>query len=100
MLVRGLQPSDEALGAGMTIYENGRTVYLPIEKGIPITPSISPFKESSPVMETARSMEVGDSFVLPEGCGKQTPGNMARATGFKFTQRKQPDGSIRVWRIA
>lgn len=47
--------------------------------------------------ETARRLKVGQSFVIP----KQRSGitaNLARATGFKFTQRTEGD-NMRIWRI-
>lgn len=77
------------------IYKEGKPV---IEKGVPIPPDVRPFVRISPVMVAARAMEVGDSILIPATQGKQTAGNMGRATGFKFTQRREGD-NIRIWRI-
>lgn len=71
---------------------------VPIEKGVPIPADDRQFKRVSPVMVAARAMEIGDSVVIPASQGKQTAGNMGRATGFKFTQRREGD-NIRIWRI-
>lgn len=68
---------------------------LKIEKNIPI-----PKKESVFFSE----MDVGDSFVY---IGKPTNAVAGARLAFKrrgipakFVQRKQPDGTIRVWRVA
>lgn len=66
-----------------------------IEDNIPI-----PVKRSSSpdLYETVKKMKVGQSILID----KQTKGfasNMARSTGFKFTQRTIGD-KLRIWRIA
>jgi hypothetical protein len=50
-----------------------------------------------------RAMQVGDSFAVP----KSEAGKVRNACGIwgqringKFSSRTQPDGSLRVWRIA
>lgn len=82
------------------IYVDGKPApEIPIEKGVPIPPRTDSFlKRTSLVMDAARSMVVGDSILIPASLGKQTTGNMSRATGFKFTQRRYGD-NIRIWRI-
>lgn len=49
------------------------------------------------------AMETGDSFLVT-GISRPSISRMAcafgRRHGLKFATRKQPDGSIRVWRIA
>lgn len=71
---------------------------LPIEKGLPIPPSqaIGVVRTSS-VMQTARSMIIGDSIIVPY-TRSPIAANMTRATGFKFSQRKIGK-EMRIWRI-
>lgn len=58
-----------------------------------------------------RDMGIGDSFVVPREEGKDprrmqsdlvsaARGPMAKIPGFRVTTSVQPDGSVRVWRIA
>ena len=77
------------------IYKDGKPV---IEKGVPVPKSPHGFGRTSPIMDVARAMEVGDSILVPAAAGKQLSGNMARATAYKFTQRRDGD-NIRIWRI-
>ena len=71
-----------------------------IEKNIPVPSSrgrvaIYPFRE----------MEVGDSFAVP-GMKQPVLSNLACQAakrigdGRRYSTRRQPDGSIRVWRVA
>ena len=71
-----------------------------VEKGIPKLPKESknkwPFK----------MMEVGDSFLIPAEDVKKNVQIRSNATtsaryqGMKASCQIQPDGSVRVWRIA
>lgn len=70
---------------------------IKIEKGIPIPPKGN---RMGGLVGAMRSLEVGDSLVLPSGSSSNKPYATARDVGIKVTTRKQPDGSIRVWRIA
>ena len=50
------------------------------------------------------AMKVGDSFVVKNVASTSSPlgGPLAVAKkkyGFKFSQRRLPDGSLRVWRV-
>lgn len=65
-----------------------------IDKGIPIPGS----RKYSELTEAALKMEIGDSVFIENGL-KQDGHNMGRATGFKFSVRKEGDG-YRVWRVA
>lgn len=64
-----------------------------IEKGLPIEKwnreSKYPFRE----------MEVGDSFVAPESL-RFKASQYGKNLGMKFSTRKLPDGTVRIWRIA
>ena len=87
----------------MAVYVDGKEVStkliepLPIDKGLPIPPTLINFERHSALMATARAMEVGDSVEIDY---ERSPlaSNMARATGFKFTQRKLGN-KLRIWRI-
>lgn len=69
---------------------------LNIDKHIPI-----PCNKSSRtgVTQQLRRMKVGESFISPWE-GISTPHSFARGCGIKVCVRKQPDGSVRVWRVA
>lgn len=69
-----------------------------IEKGIPIPPQnkgvrIYPFD----------TMEIGDSFLVPDGGGNKAVSALQqyrkKDTTRRFTVRAQPDGTMRIWRI-
>lgn len=68
---------------------------LKIDKNVPI-----PKKESVLFLE----MDVGDSFVYTGNPVSAVAGPKKaferRGIPAKFVQRKQPDGTIRVWRVA
>jgi hypothetical protein len=68
---------------------------LAIDKDVPLA---STKKNALPYKE----MEVGDSFLVPEG-KMQTISNsnwrIGKALGAKFTARRV-DGGVRVWRVA
>jgi len=59
----------------------------------------SGFKRVSLRNMLARQLLLGQSMDLPPETIKQVPGNMSRATGFRFRQERQPDGWLRIWRI-
>jgi len=69
---------------------------LPIDKGVPLPPYAG-LRRTSNLAETARAMEVGDSVLVPY-TRKPVASNMERATGFKFTQRKEGE-NLRIWRM-
>lgn len=69
---------------------------LPIDKGVPIPPYAGQ-QRTSDIAETARHMEVGDSVLVPY-TRSPIAHNMERATGFKFTQRKEGE-NLRIWRM-
>ena len=47
-----------------------------------------------------RSMEVGDSFRLPEGVAPQTARTVAfRLKPMGFSRRRTMDGGFRIWRV-
>ena len=66
-----------------------------IDKGIPIPESRQ--EHTSPLYRAVKTMEVGDSIVLPYQ-RKGITHNLSRATGFKFTQAKISDTEMRLWR--
>lgn len=49
------------------------------------------------VMEALKDLKVGQSFVVPY-TRHPIAANIARATGWKFTQAKEGD-KLRIWRI-
>ena len=63
-----------------------------IEKGVPIPDGRAayPFE----------AMEVGDSFVAANKWVGRSAWSWGRARGKKFSVRKQPDGTVRIWRVA
>lgn len=67
---------------------------IKIERGVPI-----PAKVSRGMAGTIKSMEVGDSIVLPKG-----KANSIRATAFnlrmKMVVRRINDTEVRIWRTA
>lgn len=71
----------------------------PIEKNVPIPQKN---RHGRPSKYPWRDMEVGDSFVMQLKVNSAV--NMCRharaTTGYKFSCRTQPDGTVRVWRIA
>jgi hypothetical protein len=68
---------------------------MKIEKGIPI-PAVK--ADSAMYAKIAKEMGDGDSVLC---VAKEATAMCAqiRNLGFKATQRKQPDGKIRVWKI-
>ena len=66
---------------------------MQIEKNIPI-PTSYPFKD----------MQVGDSFLVPDGVHRSTVSVAAKRFGdkhgMKFTVRLAPGRSLRCWRTA
>jgi hypothetical protein len=70
------------------------TIYR-IDKGVPIP---TPRSAENPLYEAAKTMDVGDSVVIPKRRGPIC-GNLKRATGFKFTQRTISETEMRIWRI-
>lgn len=65
-----------------------------IEDGIPIPEGRS---NKTAIYETAKCLKVGQSFVIPKERGPICS-NLARATGFRFTQKTTGD-QMRIWRI-
>lgn len=62
-------------------------------KNIPIP---EPRKDQSPLYRAAKALEVGDCIDIPY-CRKAIASNLARTTGYEFTQRKV--GTVlRIWR--
>lgn len=52
------------------------------------------------ILEAARNMEIGDSFLLPDKTATLAHGNLVKAKkvlGFSFVCRKEGSG-VRVWR--
>lgn len=51
-----------------------------------------------------RLMEIGDSFVIPDGVARQYissyAANAGKRLGRKFSVRKAADGSVRCWRVS
>ncbi len=48
-----------------------------------------------------REMKVGDSFVIPpQRVPRGTINGLGRRYKMKLATRTQPDGSVRVWRVA
>lgn len=70
---------------------------LPIKHG-PIGPNGAGRPSTSPIVQTAREMKVGDFIELPYS-RTSWAGHMTVRTGFKFSQRREGD-IIRIWRKA
>jgi hypothetical protein len=68
-----------------------------VEKGIPI-PEIVGNGRPSEMANGIRTMQVGDSMLIPE---KRVDGarKMARKLGIKLCTRKAGDGMRRIWRV-
>lgn len=66
-----------------------------IEKGVPLPVCTGKYRGTT---ATIRALEIGDSFVFA-GEGKNIR-QTAKNVGVKISQRRQPDGTFRVWRIA
>ena len=75
---------------------------VPIEKKVPVLPKRSG-KLPGTVKYPWRDMEVGDSFLFPEGTRGSIGGRMAYAhrilPGSRFVSRKDDDDRVRCWRI-
>jgi hypothetical protein len=72
-----------------------------IEKGVPVPEKGRPYKVKYPIAK----MEIGDSFVIEADDAKTNSRKsylyaLSARAGIRVTTRKQPDGSLRVWRIA
>jgi len=67
---------------------------IKIEKNVPMEND-----RAKGVTAILREMEVGDSFVVAE-VKRMGIGTCARQVGIEITTRKQPDGTVRVWRTA
>lgn len=71
-----------------------------IDKNIPIPPKVY---RGRPSRYPFADMAIGDSFATEHTHASKISPSCAHATktlGFKFSVRKQADGTIRVWRIA
>jgi hypothetical protein len=73
---------------------------ITIDKDVPAPGS----RRTNPVMRAASSMDVGDSFVAPQGMERShlsaLLSQLAKGTGRKFTTRQIDGGLVRVWRIS
>ena len=79
----------------MTIYRNGVVQALPtIDKGIPF-----PEKRNAKtgLKRIVLDMDIGDS-ILVQYSRNSIAYNLARLTGFEFTQRREGE-KLRIWRI-
>ena len=65
-----------------------------IDRNIPL-----PKKPKFELTAILRQLEVGDSFILPNHIKNTSLPQTAKQIGIAVLQKKQPDGSIRVWRI-
>jgi hypothetical protein len=69
-----------------------------IEKGVELPP-----ERQSASTYPWRQMEIGDSFVIEKSLVGRASVAAAyfsrRNPGFKFTMRKQADGTRRIWRV-
>jgi hypothetical protein len=71
-----------------------------IEKNVPVPPSGSKTKPLSDFTKTIMSMEVGDSYVVPDlPRYKNRHTYVAKVKGCGFKTRKTDHG-VRVWRVA
>lgn len=71
-------------------------VILNIEDDIPINEVKR--DRSGPFYDQVKQMTVGQSFLFPY-IRQPICANLARATGYKFTQRKVDADHMRIWRI-
>ncbi|MCY3019644.1 MAG: hypothetical protein NTW87_11530 [Planctomycetota bacterium] len=67
---------------------------MDIEHDIPI-----PSLKTGSKWDVFKRMNVGDSILIPAGSQKQAA-YAARDRGIRIARRKQPDGNIRIWRVA
>jgi hypothetical protein len=81
------------------IYSMGKPAApsLKIETHVPIPKVCDSFNRKDPLYLLAPRMEVGNSVAVPY-TRQPLAANMGRATGFKFTARKEGD-FLRIWRI-
>ncbi len=70
---------------------------IKIDKGIAITPIGN---KRGGWTNAFRTMDVGDSFVVPDFTTAAIASCCARQAGFRASWRKQQDGSYRIWRKA
>ena len=77
----------------------GDSMDVKIEKGIPPPDGK---RQQCGMASVFRKMEVGDSFIWPETLSQDASSisSNARKNGIQVSSRTQPDGTIRVWRIA
>jgi hypothetical protein len=71
-----------------------------IEKNVPVPSSTA--QRGRPAVYPFKQMHVGDSFVVPKDRAtalRCRVGKAAQQYGIKLVTRKQPDGSLRCWRI-
>lgn len=69
---------------------------IEVEKNVPI-PAGADGKAGAPRKYPFGTMEVGDSFIVASG--KVNLHSCATKAGIKITQRKQEDGTYRIWRV-
>lgn len=72
------------------------TPTIQIDKNIPMP---SGPNGGTGVTAAIRSLQIGDSFVIPES-QRNAVGPAASKLGFSLLTRKQDDGTVRVWRKA
>lgn len=65
-----------------------------IDHNIPL-----PNQKRKELTNILRQLEIGDSFILPPHIKTTSLPQTAKQIGINVLQKKQPDGSIRVWRI-
>jgi hypothetical protein len=81
------------------------TPYYRVEPGVPIPQIVGPATMRGlpkPHIYPFADMQVGDSFLVPEGCGqraRQAATAFARRHGVKFLVAAT-DAGRRVWRVA
>lgn len=71
-----------------------------VDKAVPLPTNAS---GGRPHKYPFREMEVGDSFLVEPLDGdklRNYASQFSRAKGARFVTRKQPDGSVRCWRVA
>lgn len=69
---------------------------MKLDKDIPIP--LSREERVSGVYRTMKTMEVGDSFLLPNNVNRNSSYVIAKYFGIKVTVRSTPEG-VRVWRL-
>lgn len=79
------------------LYAHIRT--LEIDKGVPLRPKRGLTPEYKYFSEVLNEMENGDSIVVDTPARAVAIRAQARRMGICLTQRKEPDGRLRLWRV-